>query len=153
MAKKSGITVQISGFEEILTAIKDAGGSVDGAVDSALEQSAQIVQSELKTQMQSAGVDSDLINAMPNFEITQDGNRYVAEVGYKKGDYNPENLSDGYKVVFLNYGTPHRKKHGKMTALGFIQKAKKKANPKVKKVQKEVFDKILGRLNNEEKTD
>lgn len=153
MAKKSGITVQISGFEEILTAIKDAGGSIDGAVDSALKQSAQIVESEMKTQMQSAGVDSDLINSMPNFEITQDGDRYVAEVGYKKGTYNPENLSDGYKVVFLNYGTPNRKKHGKMTALGFIQKAKKKANPKVKKVQKEVFDKILGRLNNEEKTD
>lgn len=153
MAKKSGVTVQISGFEEILTAIKDAGGSIDGAVNSALKQSAQIVQDELKTQMQSSGVNSNLINAMPNFEITQDGNRQVAEVGYKKGAYNPENLSDGYKVVFLNYGTPHRKKHGKIVGKGFIQKAKKKANPKVKKVQKETFDEILGRLNNEEKTD
>lgn len=153
MAKKSGITIKISGFEEILTEIQKAGGSIDKAVDSALRQSAQIVQSELKSQMQNAGVDGNLVNAMPNFEVEQDGNQHVAYVGYKKGTYDPKNPSDGYKVVFLNYGTPHRKKHGKMVAKGFIQKAKKKARPQVKKEQQKAFDKILGRLKDEKETD
>lgn len=149
MGKKSGITVKIEGFEEILTEIQKAGGSIDKAVNSAINQSAQIVQSELKNQMQQAGVDSGLINAMPNYEVMQEGNRQIVEVGYKKGTYDPNNLSDGYKVVFLNYGTPNRTKYGKIVGKGFITKAKKAASPKVKKVQKEIFDKILGRLKNE----
>lgn len=153
MGRKAGIKIKISGFEEILNEIEKAGGSIDGAVNSAIRQSADIVQSELKSQMQQSGVDGQLINSMPEPLITQDGNKHTAEVGYKKGEYNPKNLSDGYKVVFLNYGTPNRTKHGKMVAKGFIQKAKKTANPKVKKVQKETFDKILGRLKNEKETD
>lgn len=149
MAGKSGITLKIEGFEELLNAIKKADGDIDKAVDSAVRQSAQIVQSELKNQMAQSGVSNDLINAMPAPEIFKDGNAVVAKVGYKKGTYNPNNLSDGYKVVFLNYGTPQRKKHGKLVALGFIEKAKKSASPKVKKAQKAVFEKILLRLKNE----
>lgn len=149
MAKKSGISLKIEGFEEILNAIKDAGGSVDKAVDSAVRQSAQIVQIELKNEMQQSNVDSDLINAMPAPEIFRDGNAVVAKVGYNKGTYNPAKLSNGYKVVFLNYGTPNRKKYGKVIAKGFIQRAKKSATPKVRKAQKEVFNKIIARLKNE----
>lgn len=140
------IKIKLLGFEELLKEIKKAGGSIDKAVDSAMRQSAQIVQDELKEQMQRAGVDDDIIGVMPTSEIEKEGNRIAASVGYKKGAYNPDNLSDGYKVVFLNYGTPHRTLHGKMIAKGFIQKAKKKATPRVKKVQKEVFEKILARL-------
>lgn len=140
------IKIKLSGFEELLKEIEKAGGSIDKAVDSAMRQSAQIVQDELKEQMQRAGVDGDIIGVMPPPEIEKEGNRIAARIGYKKGAYNPDNLSDGYKVVFLNYGTPHRTLHGKMIAKGFIQKAKKKATPRVKKVQKEVFEKILARL-------
>lgn len=146
MAKRSGITVKIQGFEELLNAIQAAGGTIDKSVDSAVKQSAQIVQNELKAQMRQANVDNDLINVMPPPEIESSGNRVTAMVGYKKGNYNPANPSDGYKVVFLNYGTPNRQKHGKVVARGFIQKAKRTATPKVKKVQKEVFEKILARL-------
>lgn len=150
MGKRSGISIKVEGFEELLNAIKDAGGSIDKSVDSAVKASAQIVQSEIKTQMEQSNVSNRLINAMPPPEIFQDGNAVVAKVGYEKGTYNPAKLSDGYKVVFLNYGTPHRTKHGRIVARGFIQRAKKSATPKVKKVQKEVFDKILARLKNNE---
>lgn len=146
MAKRSGISIKIEGFEELINAIQQAGGSVDKAAESAVKQSAQIVQSELKGQMLRSNVSSRLVNAMPPPEITKDGNAIVAKVGYEKGEYNPAHPSDGYKVVFLNYGTPNRKKHGKVVARGFIQRAKKSATPKVKRVQKEVFEKILARL-------
>lgn len=144
MASKA--VLQLKGFEELFEQIKKAGGTIDAAADSCLRQSAQIMQAELKAQMQSAGVDSGLINAMPPPKIEVNGNRYSAEVGYKKGDYDPANPSDGYKVVFLNYGTPHRTKHGKVAARGFIQKAKKNASPKIKKAQQQTLEKILGRL-------
>jgi len=140
------IKVKIQGFEELLKEIEDAGGSINKACDSAIKQSAQIMQNELKSQMQSAGLDAGLISRMPQFQVTNSGNRYEAKVGYSKGSYNPDNLSDGYKAVFANYGTPKRKRHGKERARGYVLKAKKKANNKIKKAQEEAFKKILKRL-------
>ena len=145
MASKA--ILQLKGFDDLLERIEKAGGSIDRAADSCVRQSAQILQSELKGQMQSAGVDSDLINSMPPPQITVKGNNYRAEVGYKKGSYDPRNPSDGYKVVFLNYGTPRRTLHGKVAARGFIQAAKKKARPKIKKAQQETLEKILERVS------
>lgn len=143
---KMSIKLKIEGFEDLLNKIQATNGSIDKAVDSAARQSAQILQNELKSQMQQSGVNSRLINAMPEPQIFKDGNAVVAKVGYEKGEYDTNNLSDGYKVLFLNYGTPHRKKHGKIVSKGFIQRAKKGATPKIKKAQKEVYEKILSRL-------
>ena len=145
--------LQLKGFEELFEQIRKAGGSIDKAAETCLRDSAEIMQGEFKAQMQAAGVDSDLINSMPPPEITVENNRYSAAVGYKKGNYDPNNLSDGYKVVFLNYGTPHRTMHGKVAARGFIEKAKKKARPQIKKAQQATLEKILGRVGNETKAD
>lgn len=139
--------LQLKGFDDLLEQIQKAGGSVDRAAESCLRQSAQIMQTELKAQMQAAGVESNLINAMPPPEITIEGNRYSAAVGYNKGAYDPRDPSDGYKVVFLNYGTPRRTMHGKVAARGFIQAAKKKARPQIKKAQRATLEKILGRVS------
>lgn len=140
------IKMKLSGFDELLEDIQKANGDVNRACSSAMKQSAQIMQSELKKQMQKANVDSGLISRMPPPTVEQEGNTFSARVGYKKGAYNPKNLSDGYKVVFINYGTPRRTKHGKVKARGFIQKTKQAATPKIKKAQKQVFEKILARL-------
>lgn len=140
------IKLNLDGFDDLLDKIEKAGGTVDGAAKKCLQKSAQIMHDELKTQMQAADVDSDLINRMPPPEVEANGNRHTARVGYKKGTYDPKNPSDGYKVVFANYGTPHRSEHGKQPAKGFIQKAKKKANTKIKKAQKETLNEIIGGL-------
>lgn len=140
------IKIKIEGFEKLLNDIEAAGGSIDKASNSAIKASAQIMQNELKAQMRSVDADAGLIAAMPPFEVESNGNRFSARVGYRKGSYNPNNPSDGYKVVFLNYGTPHRRKHGQERARGFIQVAKKKARPKIKKTQEAAFNKILERL-------
>lgn len=145
MASKA--ILQLKGFDELLEQIQKAGGSIDRAADSCLRQSAQIMQTELKAQMQAAGVENDLIARMPPPQIEVKGNRYRAAVGYKKGSYDPDDPSDGYKVVFLNYGTPRRSMHGKVAARGFIQKAKKNARPQIKKAQQQTLEKILGRVN------
>ena len=143
---QSGIKIKLEGFDDILAKIQKAGGTVDNAAKTCIEKSADTMQAELKEQMQSVNVSARLINSMPPPKISVDGNRYKAEVGYEKGDYDPRNPSDGYKVVFLNYGTPKRTKHGKVKARGFIQSAKKNARPKIKKQQEETLNDILKEL-------
>ena len=140
------IKLKLDGFEDLLKQIEEAGGTIDKATESCLKKSADIMHDELITQMQKSNVDSDLISSMPPPEIEVTGNRYIARVGYKKGAYDPNNPSGGYKIVFLNYGTPNRSKHGKVIARGFIQRAKKKANAPIKRAQKETIEKILESL-------
>lgn len=140
------IKIKFKGFEDTIQRIKNAGGSVDKAVETCMKQSADIVDAELKSQMQAAAVPAQLITAMSPPRVFRDGNTFVAKVGYEKGEFDPKNPSDAYKIVFLNYGTPKRMKHGKVKARGFIQKARRKALPKVKKQQEQMLNEILARL-------
>lgn len=140
------IGLKLDGFEDVLKDIEKAGTSIDKISRSTAAQSAEIIQSELKSEMQKAGVPTDLIERMPQPQIEQDGYKIDAKVGYKKGAYNPRNISDGYKVVFLNYGTPDRKKHGQMKPKGFIIKAKKNSQRKVKKQFEKALKEMLSRL-------
>lgn len=140
------IELKLEGFDDMLTAIEKSGGTIDGAATQCMQTSAQIMHDELTAQMKAANVDSGLINRMPSPEVESKGNRHTARVGYKKGAYDPNNPSDGFKVVFANYGTPRRSKHGQQPVKRFIEKAKKKAKPKIKKAQQETLDKILGGL-------
>lgn len=142
------IRLKLNGFDELFTQFEKAGGSIDSAAKKCLQKSADIMHDELKKQMTAANVDSGLINRMPPPEFESEGNRHTARVGYKKGTYDPENPSDGYKVVFLNYGTPNRSAHGKIedggkVKLGFIKRAKSKASSKIKKQQEETLKDIL----------
>lgn len=141
------IKLQLKGFDEMLERIQAAGGDVDRAVDSCIRQSAQIMHTELKAEMQSSGVDGGLVGRMPQPEISTEGNKHTAKVGYKMGNYNPDDPSDGFKAVFWNYGTPRRTKHGKVAAHGYIARAKKNAAPKLKKAQQQALDKILERVS------
>lgn len=140
------IKIKLEGFDDMLNDIEAAGGSIDKACISALSQSAQTMQSALKGAMNSSDLASDLANRMPPFQIEPSGNRFTAKVGFMETPYNPRNPSDYHKAVFANYGTPYRKRHGKESARGFVQKAKKAARPKIKKQQKAALTKILERL-------
>ena len=137
------IKLKLEGFDDLLKQIESAGGTIDKAVETCLKKSADIMHDELKNQMQKSNVDSDLINRMPAPEIEKNGNRYTARVGYKKGAYNAADSSDGYKVVFANFGTPRRSKHGKQPAKGFIKKAKSKASKPIKTEQDTTLNEIL----------
>lgn len=148
------VKLKLEGFDDLLREIEKAGRSAESAALSAMKQSAEIVQNELKSEMKSSNVDGGLISRMPPYEIQNNHGEISAHIGYKKGDYNPNNPSDGYKAVFLNYGTPRRSEHGKIkdrsdggvVRLGWIDRAKRKAKPKVKKAQEEALKKILARL-------
>lgn len=140
------IKMVFTGFEDMLADIEKAEGNALKAAESAMGASAKIMHDTLKAEMKASGVSGDLINRMPKPYVSKGRNKASAEVGYVKGSYNERNPSDGYKVVFLNYGTPHRSKHGKVVARGFIARAKRKAAPKIKKAQQEALHKVLMRL-------
>lgn len=142
------IRLKLDGFEEMLKKIEKAGGSVDEAVKTCLESSANIMETQLKYEMRDADVPENLIDRMPEAEFENHHGLQSVKVGYRKGTYDPKNLSDGYKVAFLNYGTPRRSKHGKIQEggkikLGFIARAKRKAKPKIRKAQEKTLDNIL----------
>lgn len=160
------IKLQLKGFDDMLEQIQKAGGDVNQAAESCIKESAQIMHAELKAEAQSSGMDGGLVSRMPQPEIVVSGNRYTAKVGYKMGDYNPDNPSDGYKAAFWNFGTPNRQTNkdnqhvrinGKWVTLGrsrgaiaehgYIARAKESAAPKIKKAQKKTLKEILGRLS------
>ena len=132
-----------SGWNDLIKEIEKAGGQIEPVTEKCMQESAQIVQHELKTQMRKSHVSDRLIDAMPAPKIENDYGTITARVGYDKGTYDPKNPSDAYKVVYLNYGTPHRQMHGKVEARGFIQRAKKNAKRKISKQQEDAFLKIL----------
>ena len=140
------IKLKLDGFEELLKKIEKAGGNVESASMKAMEKGAAIMEAELKAQMQAADLKntmSRLISRMPSPKVENDHGEITATVGYPKGDYDPHNISDAYKVIFINYGTPRRTKHGKIKARGFIQKAKSRAKPKIRKEQEKILDDIF----------
>lgn len=139
------IKIKLEGFDELIEEIEKASGEADRAAKSALSASAQIMDSELRAQLNEA-TESGLAQRMPHFQVKQNGGSYRAEVGFQSTPYNPRDPSDYHKAVFLNYGTPFRSKHGKEGARGFITKAKRRARPKIKKAQKEALEKIMQRL-------
>ena len=137
------INLKLEGFDELLKEIEKAQGNVQNATVQCMRQSADIMQNTLKAEMQKADVSSDLIEAMPSPEIENDYGLITARVGYKKGAYDPKNPTDAYKVIFLNYGTPNRSKHGQVKARGFIQKAKRKAKKPIQSQQEKTLKEIL----------
>lgn len=141
------IKLKLEGFDDLLKEIEKAGGSIKSSTETCMQNSAQIMQHELKAEMQKSHVEKDLIDRLPAPSFENDFGLITARVGYRKGAYNPKKLSDGYKIVFINYGTPYRRKHGKIRGkkvrLGFIQRAKNRARPKIKKEQEKTLKEIL----------
>ena len=137
------ISLKLEGFDDMLRQIEKAQGSVKGATRQCANKAAQIIDAEMRAQMQAANVPAHTIAEMPAPIIEDDHGLITAKVGYRKGAYDPQNLSTGYKVLFLNYGTPNRSKHGKVKARGFILKAKRKSKPKIKKEQEATLKDIL----------
>ena len=126
------IKFDFKGFDMLIEKIREAGENAERYAEQTARKAAEIYDEELRKSMRDAdGSFADLIDRMPPPEITNSGDRFTVRVGYKKGKYDPENPSDAYKVIFLNYGTPRRTKHGTVKALHFIDKAKKKAKMKI----------------------
>lgn len=137
------MSIEFEGFNDLIKKIEKAGGSIHRTSKTCMELSARIMDTELRNGMAKAGVEPDIIAEMPAPTVEVDHGLITARVGYKKGAFNPDSLTTGYKVVFYNYGTPHRTEHGQMPRKNFIVKAKRRAKRKIKKQEEEALHKIL----------
>jgi hypothetical protein len=149
-ATKTGIAVTVNSYS-LLNQIKKAGGDIEAATWDAARAGGRIYYQHLVEECKRSGVPDHLIDKI-RFNCLRDasGNRYAVVVGWYMDAYDPTNPADGYKVVFLNYGTPRREStkgnRGFITGRGFIGRAKRKAQRPIKEAQKEFLNKVLGDL-------
>ena len=148
-------------FDELISKIKEAGGSVDAAADKAAKETGAIIHDELEKQANTAHVPRDVTGAIREKYKKNNGVVSVS-VGWELQKYNPKHLSPGYKALFASYGTKPRTVKtggqrvfifGRWVTLGtdrgavagsnFIKTAKKKAATKAKKAQKQILEETL----------
>lgn len=144
------IKLKLKGFDDMLEKIKEAGKDADATARKVIEESAKIVETELKTAAAAAQVKSSITDEIKR-TVEKEGDRYSAAVGWEVGNYDPRNVTAGYIAIFENYGTVRRqtrtgKDRGELKPRNFISTAKKAAKPKVKKLQKQIIDEVMGDL-------
>lgn len=147
------IKLKLDGFDELIRQLEKAGRDADGEGMKCAKECAQILDAELRKQMVETDRDtsgmnrqSSLAQRMPPPQVKNEHGLIKAEVGFKKDTYNPNNPSDAYKAIFLNYGTPRRTKHGKVEGRNFVKKAQKIAKPKMKNAVEKAMDNIVKEL-------
>jgi hypothetical protein len=147
---KSGISIKLDGFEEMLERIEKAGGKADKAARQVVKKSAEIVEAELKAECTRQNIPDSIINAITT-EIENSATTASAQVGWKLGSYDPRKPAVGYLAVFLNYGAERRttkrgQNRGRIVGKKFIATAKKKASKKVKALQQQMLEDIMKEL-------
>lgn len=151
-ASKTGVAIQVNGFDSLLKKIQKAGGDIEAATWDAARAGGRVYYNTLVEECKRSNVPDNLINKIRfNCLRESSGNRYAVVVGWYMDEYDPANPADGYKVVFLNYGTPRRTtesgaNRGYITGRGFIGRAKKKAQKPIKAAQEQFLKKIVDGL-------
>ena len=146
-----GIKLNLKGFEKMLESIQEAGGNLDNSAQRAIKAAAEITEKELRNEATASGVPSDITSKIRSTTTTE-GGRYEASVGWEMKSYNPKDPDAGHIAAFLNYGTVRRVtrkgyNRGAIQGRQFISRAKRKARPKVKALQQEIFKKALEGLS------
>lgn len=146
-AVRSGVAVSVD-FDKLLKKIEKAGGDIESATWDAARKGGRVYYQHLVEECKKSNVPDDLINRIRfNCERDSSGNRYAVVVGWVMDNYNPDNPSAGYKVVFLNYGTPRREtrfgNRGFITGRGFIGRAKRRSRTPIKKAQETFLNDLL----------
>lgn len=150
------IKLQVKGFEDMLAAVQRAGGDIDKAARDCMEKSVQILESNLIKEAQASGASTSEVF----HDVTASGNRVTAETGWRLGDYDSNNPSEGYKAMFTEFGTGKHSARGKgndrHTAAGynrgstaprpFMDQARKKSAKPIRAIQQETLQNIVKEL-------
>jgi hypothetical protein len=149
VAKRYGKgTIELKGFDEFIQNLQDAGGKIDREGKACFEKCAKETEAQLIAKAKSAGLDPKLLRELKSETIQNNSaGVWYFETGWKKGKPDANKISDAYKVLFYNYGTPKRttkkgQNRGKEKTTNFIANAKRAAARKCKKVQKDFLQDI-----------
>ena len=147
-ASKTGVAVTVN-FDSLLQKIQKAGGDIEAATWDAARKGGRVYYDNLVAEWKRSGVPDNLIDKI-RFNCLRDssGNRFAVVVGWAMQNYNPNDPADGYKVVFLNYGTPRRttadgQNRGYISGRGFIGRARKKSVKPIKEAQENFLHDLL----------
>lgn len=148
---KSGIHIDLKGFEKQLAELNKKSEEIDKIASKAIKDSAKIVEAELKAEAVASAVPDSIINEM-HTKVSNKDDRYTADIGWELGSYSSQNPSVGYIAMFLNYGavrggsenrkTRRGQNRGKLQARQFIERAKKSAKPKIKRQMKKIIEEV-----------
>lgn len=150
------IKLQLKGFEDMLAAIQKASGDVDKAARTCMEKSVSVLEEYLIDEAAESGAETSEIF----HQVTQEGNRISGETGWKLGGYDSNNPSEGYRAMFVEFGTGKHSARGKgkdrTTAAGhnrgsteprpFMEQARKRAVKPVRTIQRETLQNIMREL-------
>lgn len=146
------IKLQVKGFDDMLAEIQRAGGNIDAAAINCMEKSVAILEDNLKKEAQASGAETTTVM----HSVTVNGNRIAAETGWQLGNYDSANPSEGYRAMFVEFGTgkssARSKGKDRQTAAGlnrgstaprpFMAKARKKSGKAIRDIQQETLQNI-----------
>ena len=148
--------LQIKGFDEMLERIQRAGGDVDKAARLCMEESLQVLESNLKKEAQASGAETSTVY----HSVTASGNRVQGETGWPLGNYDSNNPSEGYEAMFREFGTGKHSQRSKgkdrQTAAGhnrgsteprpFMAAARAQSVKPIKAIQRKTLKNIVKEL-------
>ena len=139
------LKLTLKGFDELLDEIKAAGGDIKPATERALQSSANLATEKIRSGAQARNLGSaGIINPV----VKWSGNRATVEVGYELGAYDSRNPSQGYKALFIEYGTgkratKHGANRGAVGANPFIRPAVTEGKKEIVKAQQTELERVL----------
>lgn len=156
------LRLTLTGFENYLLQLRDAGKDVEKIAEKALKESGDILYDALVQNTKSSGLSEDTIRKMeeslrkPTVYKDYLGDKISkvsVELGYKKGKYDSDDLSGGYVALFNEYGTDsryteHGDYRGELAEKSFTRRAIKQTSAKIKKVQKKIIEEGLQEIVN-----
>lgn len=145
---RNGAKLELTGFNELLEAIQKAQGNTKKIVNDCMEKEADIAKQALEDECHKSKVADSVTNEIRKKPIKWDGDTAKCSVGWEIGNYDPKNLSAGFKAIFINYGTPKRTtskgyNRGEVEGRGFIKRAKTKTKKLAKAEHKAALTQIL----------
>lgn len=145
-----GEMLKIDGFDDMIKKLQSTSKAADGIAKRTADKCAQIMQAEIKSEAQKAGVPDELINKVVTIkEKSESKNRYKVSAGLKwENPPAPNKYNDALKAIVLNYGTPEERhtakgyNRGKIKATNFMKKAKNKASKKIKSELNSAYEEL-----------
>ena len=124
------VRFNLTGLEEYLKEVQSVGNNVEEAVREALEESAKPIYAVIKTWAKKHELTGATLEGLIMTKVIQDGNYFYVEVGI-----DSRIKYTAWHAVFVEYGTP------KMPADPGIRRAFSDNKGKVRRIQKQIFEK------------
>ncbi len=125
---RRSVSLEVSGLEEHLKRITEAGQNVDDAVKKAIHESAKPIYNDIEQWAEKHRRTGVMLEGVDLSEPQQNGNEISVTVGI-----NDEKSPGAWHAVFVEYGTPTQ------PADPGVRNAFEANKSKVKKIQREVL--------------